>query len=155
MKLRKALLTSLFVLFSIVAFAAPGFCLTAQRIVIPYGYCGGDWVTGVAVHNESEDAQQYVLRVYDESGTYLGRKCFDLEAKETSDDLLPNYIGKSISGIVSVYIRTRGAESDRFSATMYVVNAGTGNPGFGFQTYRSEDFSATFQYACKTLPPTY
>lgn len=127
---------------------------TAQRIVIPYTATTDDWWTGLAIHNESGSATTYSVSFYAEDGTFIAGDCVTVQPHAIVKDVLPAFASdpETIDGAVSVYIRTTGASDVTFSATVFVGNT-AGNQGFGFQSYRSEDYEAFAIILCDIIIP--
>lgn len=125
---------------------------TAQRLIVPYATVASSYWTGLAIHNESTSSQTVIVSIYDASGSLIGASdCITIASGAIYADLIDNFISETISGRISVYIRTVGSDTNRFSATMFMGNTGSNNPGFGFQTYYSEDYETEITYLCLIL----
>jgi len=126
---------------------------TVQKIVIPYTAVTGKWWTGLAISNESNFEDTYQLKFYDETGMIIGSGCITINAHAIHTSALQDYLdlGEDVNGHVSIHIRTVSSQKP-FSATLFMGNTAE-SKGFGFQTFRSEEFTTTGFVLCDPPGP--
>ena len=143
MNLRKAIIVSFSTLFMVTVFSSSSFCWYAQYINIPYVSinASSNYWAGVAINNESDDDEYYDLKIYNSSGILVdSSSCNLIVAGGLETKLLGSWFGNDLpDGKYVLMIETHGESADRFSATLFMGNNGTSNPGFAFNTYRSEN----------------
>lgn len=156
--MNKHFLLCLFLIFSFFfaefsAAAPPPEPYHAQKIFIPYTSITGKWWTGLAITNESSDDQSYYLRFYDENGNFIASGCLWVDAHAIYTDALQNYfVNKNwLAGHVSIEIIQTADGGDRFSTTLFMGNTAE-SKGFGFQSFRSEDYEMDGAVMCMELP---
>lgn len=154
MNVRKTFCFSVFSLILTAVFVSSAFCWYEQRIRIPYvsfNSSTGYW-TGVAIHNESTFSGYFDLMIYDSTGVRVAlAKCNHVAGGGISAKLLEGWFGTLAEGRYSLVIQTHSGGSHKFSATLFMGNSGTRNPGFAFTSYRSEtsDEDTTLVTLCK------
>jgi len=126
---------------------------TAQKIFIPYTSITGKWWTGLAITNESAESHNYYLRFYAENGDFIASGCITVNAHAIFTDALQNYFvnGDWVDGHVSVEIIQVSDSTVKFSATLFMGNTAESR-GFGFQSFRSENYEMFSDLMCQQLP---
>lgn len=153
MNIKKVLCGSISTLLLVFLTVSTAFCLDLQRIIIPYALVEGDWWTGLAVHNQSNDDQIFIVSIYDTDGVFIGGSgCLTVAPNATHTDLIENFTDETVTGRISVHITTN--QNEKFSATMFLGNGGA-SQGFGFDTYTSEDYSGFLTLCGIIIPPIF
>ncbi|THB79240.1 MAG: hypothetical protein D3926_11180 [Desulfobacteraceae bacterium] len=125
--------------------------VTIQQVRIPYSTNSAPFWTGLSIHNESSVTQTYMVFFYADNGGLIGTStCLSAPPNGMVTDLIQNLVTGTISGRVSMVIRTPDMDSTPFSATVYIGNTGASNTGYSFMTYRSEDVQTTALLGCTT-----
>lgn len=115
---------------------------TVHQAVIPYSTTGGDWVSGLSIHNMGDETVYYQIGFYDSDGQWEDGKIFSIAAKGLKTDTINNFDDEqSLSGNYTIYIRTLNA-NQQFAATLFVANADS-LKGFGFQSFVSQQVTLT------------
>jgi hypothetical protein len=154
MELKKTVVFSIISLFFLALFSSTAFCGASQRINIPYvsiNSANGYWA-GLSIHNEGDSDRTFNLHLYDSTGALVrSASCWDISAGGFKMDLLENWFtGKPAvtDGRYVLYIEVNGDTTDRFSATLVMGCTGDSNPGFAFESFRSENFNQTSIVLC-------
>jgi len=155
MNVKKTFLILIFASLMIATFSTSAFSIaswTAQNVNIPYvsvNATAGYWA-GVSIHNESSSMMTVNLFLTDSTGaTVATSNCNNIDAGGSITDLLDNFFNTTIpTGRYTLNIESNGASSNRFSATLFMGNTGESNPGFAFQSFRSENFESSYFFFC-------
>ena len=91
--------------------------------------------------------------VYAENGDFIASGCITVNAHAIFTDALQNYFvnGDWVDGHVSVEIIQVSDSTVKFSATLFMGNTAESR-GFGFQSFRSENYEMFSDLMCQQLP---
>ena len=105
----------------------------ADVLIIPYATSGGEWWSGLAVTNLSN--QDLVVAIYatTEQGVEKGGNFFVIKAHGMRVDTLDKFFTGGLPAS-RVHVRLGTLAGSPFKATLYVGN----NTGFGFHHYDSQ-----------------